>query len=140
MTESEPSLDAGLSQFVSEHHGVAGTVHLLRGAELQLIASVNIPPPVVAVTRVIPRGKGMAGLAWERGVPVQTCNLKADESGDVRPGAKAVNAQAAVAIPVLDAAGNCRAVVGIAFMGEREILAPELERLTAAAAALVLNR
>ena len=62
----------------------------------------------------------MAGLAWERNQPVATCNLKTDVSGDVRPGAKAVDAQAALAIPVRDEQGEVRAVVGIAFMGERE--------------------
>lgn len=102
---------------------------------LRMQASVNIPPKVVEVTQVIPFGKGMAGLAFERDKPVQTCNLKDDASGDVRPGAKAVNANAAVAIPIHDAQGGVRAVVGIAFMGEREIQADELARLSAAAEA-----
>jgi hypothetical protein len=136
MTEAETRWDLWLERFVSEQQGCAGTVHLLQGQELQLAASLNIPPPVVALSRTIPRGKGMAGLAWERGEAVQTCNLKTDTSGDVRPGAKAVNAQAAVAIPVLDATGQCRAVVGIAFMGERELSDAELARLNAAAATL----
>jgi L-methionine (R)-S-oxide reductase len=136
MTQLETDWNSWLAQFVSVHRGVAGTVHLLQGEELRLAAALNIPPPVVELTRVIPRGKGMAGLAWERAVPVQTCNLKTDATGDVRPGAKAVGAQAAVALPVLDEQGACRAVVGIAFMDEREIPAPELQRLTAAAAAL----
>lgn len=100
-----------------------------------MAASVNIPPKVVEVTREIPYGKGMAGLAWQRNEPVQTCNLKDDDSGDVRPGAKAVNAHAAVAIPVHDTHGKVRAVVGIAFMGEREIGAEELAALSTAAAA-----
>jgi hypothetical protein len=62
----------------------------------------------------------MAGLAWERDRAVATCNLKTDQSGDVRPGAKAVNAQGAVAIPVRDGNGGLRAVVGIAFATERD--------------------
>ena len=65
----------------------------------------------VRATEVIPRGKGMAGLAWERDEIVSTCNLKTDETGDVRPGAKAVDAQAALAIPVRDGTGALRAVV-----------------------------
>ena len=43
-------------------------------------------------------GKGMAGLAWQHDKPIQTCNLKEDSSGQVRPGAKAVDAQGAVAV------------------------------------------
>lgn len=124
-----------LMAYLQDHGGVAGTVHVREGEELVLLASVNIPPKVIEVTRRIPRGKGMAGLAFSRQQPVQTCNLKDDASGDVRPGAKAVDANAAVAIPVKDADGHVRAVVGIAFMGEREIPPDELERLTTAASA-----
>lgn len=125
-----------LEGYIAKHGGIAGTVHLLPAGSdvLTLAASVNIPPPVVAVTQTIPKGKGMAGLAWERGQSVQTCNLKNDHP-DVRPGAKAVNAQAAIAIPVLSSA-QLRAVVGIAFMGEREIEGEELARLENDAAAL----
>jgi L-methionine (R)-S-oxide reductase len=103
---------------------------------LRLAAAVNIPPKVQEITRTIPRGKGMAGLALERGRPVQTCNLKTDESGDVRPGAKAVDAQAAVALPVRSADGTIRAVVGIAYMDDRELSDAELDTLNAAAAKL----
>ena len=80
--------------------------------------------------------KGMAGLAWERNQAVATCNLKTDASGDVRPGAKAVNAQGAVAIPVRNDAGEVRAVVGIAFLGERDLSDAELRDFESAAAAL----
>lgn len=136
MASSEVDWDAWLSKLVTDHGGVAGTVHLREGDVLALRASVNIPPKVVEITRTIPKGKGMAGLAWERDQPVQTCNLKSDATGDVRPGAKAVDAQAAIAIPVHDPAGDLRAVVGIAFMGEREIAGEELARLLQGAATL----
>lgn len=126
-----------LERFIADHGGIAGTIHARvaepgEDGQLELRASVRIPPPVVEATRTIPKGKGMAGLAWERNVPVQTCNLKTDESGDVRPGAKAVNAQAAVALPVTGPQG-LRAVVGIAFMGEREFSESELLQLTSKA-------
>jgi L-methionine (R)-S-oxide reductase len=128
--------DDWLKQFLTAHGGVAGTVHLRDGDVLTLAASVNIPPPVVQKTRVIPRGKGMAGLAWERDTPVSTCDLKSDQTGDVRPGAKAVNAGAAVALPVHDATGDLRAVVGIAFVDDRELSPAELDRFAQAAEAL----
>src|SRR5688572_32848330 len=108
-------LETWLRDFIGAHGGVAGSVHMLEGDLLTLRASLNLPPPVVAATRTIPKGKGMAGLAWEREKPVLTCNLKADDTGDVRPGAKAVQAAAAIAIPVTHAGGTVRAVVGIAF-------------------------
>lgn len=128
--------EAWLKSFLSTHGGVAGTVHLLQDDVLKLESSVNIPPPVVKVTERIPKGKGMAGLAWERNEVVAVCNLKSDASGDVRPGAKAVDAQAALAIPVRSSAGGLRAVVGIAFMGERDFSPQELQAFEAAAASL----
>jgi L-methionine (R)-S-oxide reductase len=91
---------------------------------------------VVKVTEIIPKGKGMAGLAWERDEVVATCNLKSDTTGDVRPGAKAVDAQAALAIPVHGASGALRAVVGLAFLGEREFSEQELSGFRKAAASL----
>jgi hypothetical protein len=121
------SLESWLRAFLGTHGGVAGTVHERRGEELLLAAAVNIPPPVIRATETIPKGKGMAGLAWERNRAVATCNLKTDQSGDVRPGAKAVDAQAALAIPVRGTDGEVRAVVGIAFLGERDF--PEAELL-----------
>src|SRR5436305_459902 len=130
------ALQKWLEEFLAEQGGVAGTVHVLEGDVLKLEASLNIPPPVVRVTERIPIGKGMAGLAWERNRSVATCNLKTDASGDVRPGAKAVDAQAALAIPVRDAAGRVRAVVGVAFGGEREFGEAELNRFERAASAL----
>jgi L-methionine (R)-S-oxide reductase len=137
-SEPNPGQQAWLERYLSAHGGIAGTVHIYDAASdlLVLSAWLNIPPPVVNITRTIPKGKGMAGLAWERSVPVQTCNLQQTTSPDVRPGAKAVNAQAAVAIPVASAEGALRAVVGIAFLGEREIEAEEMNRLTSAAAEL----
>ncbi len=129
---SAPDYTTWLQSFLSGHGGVAGTVHLRGESVLEQAAAVNIPPPVQAKTARIAKGKGMAGLAWERGAPVQTCNLKTDTTGDVRPGAKAVKASAAVALPVKDG-HTVRAIVGIAFMGEREISADELATLQAAA-------
>lgn len=108
----------------------SGTVHLHENDGLRLTAAVNIPPPVQQIVAWVPNGKGMAGLALQRCEPVQTCNLQEDRSGNVKPGAKAVNAQAAVAIPVQNAAGHVRAVVGIAFQDEREFTSADLEELT----------
>jgi L-methionine (R)-S-oxide reductase len=122
-------LEQWLRRYVERNGAVAGTVHLRGEGELELKAAVNIPPKVIEIVRAIPKGKGMAGLAWERDQPVHTCNLKNDQSGDVRPGAKAVDANAAVAIPIHDAAGAIRGVVGIAYLGEREMTDGELASL-----------
>lgn len=125
-----------LEDFLRVNGGVAGTVHRREGALLALTASLRIPPPVVEMVRSVPIGRGMAGQAAEHKRPFQTCNLKTDPSADVRPGARLVSAQAAVALPVLDARGDVRAVVGIAFAREGELAAEEIGRLSQAASAL----
>jgi L-methionine (R)-S-oxide reductase len=128
---------AWLERFLRDHGGVAGTVHVRPpDGDLSLAAAVNIPPPVQEIVRHIPIGKGMAGLAWERNEPVSTCNIKDDRSGEVRPGAKAVDAGAGVALPVRDAGRRVRAVVGIAYREEKTLGADELTALEAAAATL----
>jgi L-methionine (R)-S-oxide reductase len=121
--------ESWLRDYVQKNGGVAGTVHLRTADVLEIKAAVNIPPSVIELVRTIPHGKGMAGLAWERDAPVHTCNLKTDATGDVRTGAKAVDANAAVAIPIHDAAGQVRGVVGIAYMGERDITPEQLDSL-----------
>jgi len=107
--------------------GVAGTVHEQRGEDLYLTAAHNIPPPVVAIVAHVPHGKGMAGVAQVKKQPVQTCNLQTDDSGTIKPGAKAVDAKAAIALPVFDDSGEVRAVVGIAWDSEGD-LGPEVEQ------------
>ena len=138
MSHAPPPMDhAGwLSMFVEGHGGVSGTVHLLDGDMLALSAALNIPPHVRELIARIPRGKGMAGLAWERNEPVATCNLKEDNSGNVRPGAKAVNAGSGVALPVRDRSQQIRAIVGIAYKDLRELSHDELHLLLSDAATL----
>jgi L-methionine (R)-S-oxide reductase len=136
-TNRAEELTSWLTRFLADARGVAGTIHLHENGGLRLGAAVNIPEPVRRVVEWVPSGKGMAGLALERGEPVQTCNLQEDRSGAVKPGAAAVDAKAAVAMPVRDRDGSIIAVVGIAFPDDREIGGEELERLTRAADSLV---
>ncbi len=131
-----PELQRWLGTFLESHHAAAGTVHLFEKDGLKLAAAVNIPPPVQQVVAWVPNGKGMAGLALERKQPVQTCNLQEDSSGNVKPGAKAVQAQAAIALPVMNAAGAVRAVVGLAFREEREFTPLEIDTFSASASTL----
>jgi len=126
-----------LEDYVRRHGAVAGTVHrVTTEGDLALAAAVNIPPPVIAIVERVPRGKGMAGLAYEQGEPITTCNIQTDDTGRVRPGAKMVGAQAGVALPVRDPSGAVRAVVGIAYASERTLLESELLTLANSAATL----
>ena len=130
------NLDAWLRAFLDGQGAVSGTIHLNDQGTLKLASAVNIPEKVQQIVAIVPNGKGMAGLALQRGEPVFTCNLKEDESGAVKPGAKAVDAQAAVALPVRDAHNEVRAVVGIAFREERQWSDEELHNLVSAASEL----
>jgi L-methionine (R)-S-oxide reductase len=133
MPRFDDALQAWLERFLAAHAGAAGTVHVRRGELLEIAAAVNIPPKVVEITATIARGKGMAGLAWERDAPVSTCNLATDTTGDVRPGAKAVDAKAAAALPVHGEGGELFAVVGIAWPDERDVDDAALDVLARAA-------
>lgn len=133
-----------LQEFLAAQGGVAGTVHRHIQSEqrtgLELVAAINIPPKVQEIVDWVPPGKGMAGQALVQGIPVQTCNLKDDSSGAVRPGAKAVDAEAAVALPVKTDGGRIEAVVGIAYNHQRSFAAEELSQLQQAASTLLTLR
>ena len=126
-----------LASTVTRVHAVAGTVHVVEGDGLRLLAAVNIPPAVQEAVDYVPRGKGMAGIALTSGQPVQTCNLADDPTGNIQPGAKAVSAKAAVAMPVRDSSGAVVAVVGIAFGDERHIPDQEVQALMKDAESIV---
>ena len=129
-------LQTWLSDFLNDIGACAGTVHVRESDGLRLRAAKNIPDVVQQAVDWVPCGKGMAGLALERAQPVTTCNLKDDHSGSVRPGAKAVNAQAAVAMPVRNHEGAIVAVVGAAFAEARDIGENELQELALRAGSL----
>ena len=125
-----------LESLIAQLGGMAGTVHVQRGEDLYLTAAHNIPLNVVQIVAHVPHGKGMAGVAQVKKSPVQTCNLQTDETGNIKPGAKAVDAQKAVALPVFDEAGNVRAIVGIAWTQEGEIEPDEEQTMMNLATAL----
>lgn len=127
MFERNASHQKFLESLLDRLGGVAGTIHEQRGDDLYLTAAQNIPPPVVAIVAHVAHGKGMAGAAQVKKQPVQTCNLQTDDSGTIKPGAKAVGAQAAIALPVLRDDGEVRAIIGLAWNHEGE-LGPDIEQ------------
>jgi len=128
------SVQLWLKEYLAEMGAVAGTVHVHRDGGLDLSASVNIPPVVVDKVRHVPYGKGMAGLALEHNKPIQTCNLQEDETGQVKPGARAVHAKGAVAFPIHRADGSIRAVIGLAYSEEKDLSDEVVARISEAAA------
>ena len=121
-----------LALVLTHFRASSGTLHRLREGALHLAAhSPGIPPPVLALIRVVPIGKGMAGLAAERKAPVTACNLQTDTSGDVRPGARATGLKGSLVVPLL-AGDALRGTLGIANQEEREFSAAETELLLSA--------
>jgi L-methionine (R)-S-oxide reductase len=93
---------AALQSIISHFRADSGTIHMLEsdGVLHLKAASQGLPEAVLAAVRLVPVGKGMAGLAVERGVPVDTCNLQSDASGNVKPGAKATGMEGAIVVPI----------------------------------------
>ena len=132
----DESINEWLRGLLGRHGAVAGSVHVVNGDHLAITAAVNIPPKVQEITAQIPLGKGMAGLAWQHDKPISTCNLKEDTRGAVKPGAKAVDGKAAVALPVHEPSGLVRAVVGLAWADERDLPDEVMAKIAGDAASL----
>ena len=130
------TIAAWLSTQLNSVSAQAGTVHQVSDGELILSAAENIPETVVDAIRRVPSGKGMAGLAWFRNEPIQICNLQHDDNEAIQPGARSVQAGAAVALPVHDPDGVVRAIVGFAFSEERALTSAEAKQLQAIAETL----
>jgi L-methionine (R)-S-oxide reductase len=138
MTAGGPGgLTAALGRLIEHFAADSGTIHLLGDDGILHLkaASAGIPDAVLALVRTVPIGKGMAGLAVERGQPVNSCNIQTDRTGDVRPGAKATGLQGSIVVPILrdDVAIGA---VGIANLRERTFSDDEAALLMRLATAL----
>src|SRR5262245_16642891 len=99
--EGAADLNAALSTIVDALRAESGTIHFIGGdGALHLRAAHAIPAQVREIVKVVPVGKGMAGLAVQRNAPVNACNLQTDTSGDVRPGARATGMEGAIVVPM----------------------------------------
>ena len=99
----ETKLQSVLDLILKNRGAVTGTIHLLDRPQthLTLLAWHGLPESVLSLSRQIPIGKGMAGVAAQRKAPVTMCNLQNDQSGVARPGAKLSGAQGAIVVPML---------------------------------------
>jgi signal transduction protein with GAF and PtsI domain len=134
-----PDWDAALMRILQEFGADSGTIHLLGddGALHLKAASAGIPAFVLETVRIVPVGKGMAGLAVERKQPVNACNIQTDTSGDVRPGARATGLQGSIVVPILRD-GDAVGALGIANHRERTFTDEETDRLLAVGRVLAL--
>lgn len=130
-------LTARLDEILREFDCVTGTIHGLDPDSelLTLRAHRGIPDALRERIETIPVGKGMAGLAAERGEPVQVCSLQTDASGAAKPAARDTGMAGAISVPIL-VEGMLRGTLGIAKPVAYEFTAEETERLSNAASAL----
>lgn len=132
LAQASDAFDRALALVLAHFRAESGTIHVLVDGHLHLRAhSAGMPPPVLELIRVIPVGKGMAGLAVERRAPVTACNLQTDKSGDVRPGARATGLAGSLVVPMLREAEPVGAL-GIANRSERTFSEAEVTLLLAA--------
>lgn len=134
------TLENSLHRILSELDAETGTLHRLEPDGLLHLRAYagSIPEHLLTIIERIPVGKGMAGLAAERGEPVQICNLQSDGSGDARPGARATGMRGSICVPMRKH-GQIVGVLGVAVAREREFSSAESTWLQNAGAALALE-
>jgi GAF domain-containing protein len=131
---------AALQSIISHFQADSGTIHMLEsdGVLHLKAASQGLPEAVLAAVRLVPVGKGMAGLAVERGEPVDTCNLQTDASGNVKPGARATGMEGAIVVPIF-AGQKAVGALGIANRATRTFTAEETALLMEAGRAIAVT-
>lgn len=134
-TTATAFLNSVLETVLRESGGHGGTIHRVDPADglLKIAAwTANIPPPVLDAVRVVPVGKGMAGVAAERRAPVTTCDLQTDNAGGVaRPGAKKTGFRGSICIPMVSSNGRLAGTLGVGCAETREFSEREVNALLA---------
>ena len=123
-----------LEEIIRQFQADTGSIHLLEDGILILKAQVGLPPHVAEIVRLVPIGKGMAGLAFERNEPVSSCNIQSDQTGDVKPGARDTGVNGAIVVPIRNQQGEPEGALGIGVHRDYEYTAEETERLLSIAA------
>jgi L-methionine (R)-S-oxide reductase len=120
---------------IIQHFGCdSGAMHLL-GEDGMLHLKANgpgMPDFVLEKIRIIPPGKGMAGLCIERNEPVDSCNIQTDTTGNVQEGAKPTGLQGSIVVPIRSSSGTDAPAIGtlgIATMKERTFTEAEINEL-----------
>jgi L-methionine (R)-S-oxide reductase len=126
----QAALEAILDRVLDRFHCAVGTVHLLDpvSGTLKLRAQKGVAEIILDRIRVVPIGKGMAGLAAERRQPVQVCNLQSDQTGVAKPVAKETKMEGSIAVPML-VNDELHGVLGVAKPLTYEFSQPEIELL-----------
>ncbi len=100
---SDPTMDQLLSKLLEAFQCQVGTIHTIDASTgmLKMRARRGIPDSILDKVKMIPIGKGMAGIAAERKQAVQVCNLQTDTSGVAKPGAKDTKMEGSISAPMM---------------------------------------
>ena len=100
---SDPAMDQVLAKLLESFQCQVGTIHTVDSATgmLKLRARRGIPDSILDKVKMIPIGKGMAGIAAERKQAVQVCNLQTDTSGVAKPAAKDTKMEGSISAPMM---------------------------------------
>jgi signal transduction protein with GAF and PtsI domain len=117
--QAAPQYDVALRSIAEAFGAVSATLHRAdAGAQqLHMVAQLGLPEQLIALTRQIPFGKGIAGLCAVQREPITLCNLQTDTSGAARPNAKQTGVAGAISVPVFGPDG---ALVGTLGVGKLE--------------------
>ncbi|MBI4586142.1 MAG: GAF domain-containing protein [Planctomycetes bacterium] len=134
--EPRQKLQAALDAVAGAFGALTATLHAI-GPEprfLYLVAQRGLPEKLLASTKKIAFGKGMAGLCAARREPVTVCNLQTDASGVARPAARETGVAGSIVIPIFGDRGEpVLGTLGIGKPGEHAFSAEEKKALEACA-------
>ncbi len=128
----DPAFDAILGLVLTNFDCPVGSIHTMDSGTgmLKMRARRGIPDVILDKVKMIPIGKGMAGIAAERKQPVLVCNLQADASGVAKPGARETQMEGSIAIPMIHD-GALTGVLGVAKPVVYEFTQEETDSLLA---------
>jgi L-methionine (R)-S-oxide reductase len=137
--DTDPALEQVLGKLLEAFDCPVGTIHTVDAATglLKLRARRGIPDSILDKVRMIPIGKGMAGIAAERMQPVQVCNLQTDASGVAKPGAKDTKMEGSISAPMI-LNGKLMGTLGVAKPVPYEF-SPQEEALLLEAGAVIAS-
>lgn len=97
-----------------------GTIHQTSQPDqiLTLVCQIGVPDYLLPKISEIPFGKGIAGVAAERGEPVELCNLQEDLGGVAKVDARKTGVSGSLAVPIFSAVS--KKVIGTLGIGKYE--------------------
>ena len=126
-------LDQALRAVLDHFKCQMGTIHVIEpDGKLHLRAHTKgLPPEILEASKVIPIGKGIAGLAAQNKKAMNMCNLHTDSDPRIPVKAKTSDMIGAICVPMLRG-NDVMGTLGVAVMHERNFTKDEEDLLTQA--------